>query len=698
MRSRWDDGVAAACVDRLAPQCGEDLALRVYTSRLIGADPDLVLHGGGNTSLKTRRRDVLGRDIDVVCVKGSGWDLATIEPPGLPALDLAALRRLRALPALGDEDMVNELRRCLLSASSPNPSVETLLHAFLPDAFVDHTHADAALVFGNRPEGARELAELFGDEAGVLPWTMPGFPLAQAVAAWREAHPEAIGLVLHRHGVFSWGPDARTSYERMIAIVDRLERAIAERLRGRRTILDLAPATGETDARRTALAAMPLLRRLLAESTGDALRPEQPWIVEWRPTREALAAAAAPGAAELFATAPLTPDHVLRTKGPYVVAEPDEEALALAVAEFAGRYQAYYASCAAGREPRPAPLDPWPRVVLVRGAGLFAWGKSKKDARIAADIAEHTIAGKARAQALSSYEALTDAELFEMEYWVLERAKLGQSVELPLARQVALVTGAAGAIGVAVARQLLERGAHVLVTDLPGEALDHALQALRAFGERVQAAALDVTSETSVAEAFETCVLAFGGVDVVVANAGVAHVASLATLALADWERVRAVNETGVFLTFRAAARWFEAQRLGGRLVLVASKNVPAPGADFVAYSASKAAAVQVARVAALELARLGVLVNVVHPDAVFADAKSGTSSGLWDAVGAERMRSRGQSPEALREHYRQRSLLGVEVTAEHVAEAVAFFAEGRTPTTGAALTVDGGLKETFYR
>ncbi len=703
MQSRWDDDDAAATVARLAGAANADMALRVYTSRLIGADSQLVLHGGGNTSVKTHIVDVLGERREALCVKGSGWDLASIEPAGLPALDLPALRRLRELSALSDSEMVNQLRIHLFEAASPMPSVETLLHAFLDDRFVDHTHADAALIFGNRPEGASEIAAVVGNRVGVLPWIMPGFPLAIAVAKFRDEHPDAIGLVLHEHGVFSWGEDARTSYERHIDIVDRVERAIADRLLDVRTVFDIHSGLNAVTpaVARAAADVAPVLRGLLAEPVEGFGWPKS-FVVEWRGTRETLAAAASPTSVQLFSSAPLTPDHVIRTKAAYLVSAGDRESLVAAVHDYVRRYLDYVSVCSAGRTPLPTMLDPFPRVALIDGVGVLAWGTSKKAARIAADIAEHTVVGKVQAEALSSYAALSDCELFEMEYWSLEQAKLGRASEAPLARRVALVTGAAGAIGVAVARRLLRLGAHVALSDIDSERLERARAiAVAEDGiddSRVHTVVMDVTSEVSVQMGFSACARHFGGVDILVANAGVAHVASLEALTLEDWDRLVRVNETGTFLCFREAARLMRRQGLGGRIILNASKNVPAPGADFAAYSASKAAAVQLARVAALELAGDQILVNVVHPDAVFADDTSGTSSGLWDAVGAERMRSRGMSGDELREHYRKRNLLGVPITADHVADAVAFFAEGRTPTTGAALTVDGGLKETFYR
>ncbi|HHI79043.1 MAG TPA: bifunctional aldolase/short-chain dehydrogenase [Planctomycetes bacterium] len=700
--SRWKDEEAQDWVERLGPVFGEDLALRVYSSRLIGADPDLVLHGGGNTSVKTTIRDILGRERSVLRVKGSGWDLASIQAPGFPALDLEGLCELRALEELSDEQMLNELRIRMFDAKAPNPSVETLLHAFVPDKFVDHTHADAALVFGNRPEGPAEIAELFGDRVGFLPWIMPGFPLAKAVADFREGNPEAIGLILHRHGVFSFGDSARESYERMLEIVGSLDAAIEERLAGR--ALFEIPLVDEDELSRRAVEILPVLRGLTSSQDPEHCSYHS-MILEWRPSPEALAAAARPDAVPLFGEGCLTPDHVIRTKGRWLVSGRDPEELSEASIAFVTSYLEYFERNRKRREREGGGgglkmLDPHPRVALIEGLGLVALGKDKKSARIAADLAEHTILRKTQAETLSSWEPLSQDELFEMEYWSLEQAKIGKTAPQEFEGKVALVTGGAGAIGLAIARRLLAGGAHVQLVDLPGENLARAGAHLeeRGFAERFALAGADVTSEPALREAFGQCVCAFGGLDIVVPTAGIAHVAPIVDLALADWERLVAVNQTGVLLTIQEALRLFRRQEIGGEIVLVGTKNVPMPGADFVAYSASKAGAVQVAKVAALEGAPLRVRVNMVHPDAVFDDESSGKTSGLWDAVGPERMRSRGLDPADLRSFYQGRNLLGCPVSADQVAEAVAFFAGGKTPTTGAALTVDGGHVGTFYR
>lgn len=700
MRSRWSDEEARAAIARWEAS-GEDLALRVYTSRLIGVEPDLVLHGGGNTSVKSTVRDLLGEEVEAIFVKGSGWNLDTIEPAGLPGMRLAALRRLRRLERLSDEEMVNQQRTNLFDASAPTPSVETLLHAFLPAKFIDHSHADAVLALTNRPDGEAVVREVFGERIGVVPYVMPGFALAKHAAEVAEATPGCEGLVLLKHGLFTWGETARESYERHVERVDLAERWLAARRRPRLTI-DLA---GSEAAEEAAARIAPLLRGRLAEPTGDPDRPWRRTVVEWRGGGEVLEWVGARELAALAGTNPLTPDHVIRTKAkPMIVPPPaggEPEAwrrsLEQAVEGFAREYREYFAAGVAARGERK-PLDPMPRIVLVPGVGMFAAGATRKDARVAAEIYEHTIRTKRAVYETGEYEGLPDVDLFDLEYWSLEQAKLGKSAEKPLARQVAAVTGAAGAIGSAVAAKLLEAGAHVALLDRDEAALAAAAGRLAARfgGAAVEAIVHDVTDEESTCRAFDEVCRRFGGVDLVVPNAGVARSAPLAELPLADWRRVQEVNATGVFLTLREAARRMKLQGTGGNVVLVSSKNVFAPGAEFGAYSAAKAGAAQLAKVAALELAGDGIRVNAVNPDAVFGTAER--PSGLWQEVGPDRARARGMAPEDLPDFYRRRSLLKLPLTGEHVGNAVVFFASNQTPTTGATLPVDGGVPEAFPR
>src|SRR5262252_5066695 len=706
MQSRWSDTEANEYVERYAPRWGEPLALRVYTSRLIGRDPDLVMHGGGNTSLKGDVTTLVGDRVEALFVKGSGWDLDAIEPPGLPAIDLAHLRRLRALAALSDEEMVNQLRTGLFEAGAPNPSVETLLHAFLPHRFIDHTHADIALVVTNQPrdEATAMVADAFGPRWAIVPYIMPGFALAKLAAEVFERDPTVEGLVLMNHGLFTFADDARTAYELMIAGVDRAERYVRARERSLRTVVG---GTGGRAAAPGAIARLaPVLRGALAEATPDADRPWRRSVLEHRVSEDILQVLSCPDIAAIAATGPLTPDHVIRTKGPAVLLAgqlPLDDAAALgtcvreAIARYRAAYDGYFEQNRHRARASVTKLDSSPRVILVPGVGLFASGRTKRDARIAADIAEHTLRAKALANAIGRYTPLSDADLFDMEYWSLEQAKLGKAKEPSLAGQVALVTGGAGAIGFAIAKKLIEAGAHVVLADLARDRLDTAVSELDPRGSGVAAGVtLDVTDEHSVADGFATVCRLYGGLDVLVLNAGIAYVAPIDQTDPAAFRRVTDVNLIGYFLALREAATLLKRQGTGGNVIVNSSKNVFGPGADFGAYSASKAGAHQLGKVAALELAAAGIRVNMINADAVFGDARR--PSGLWQEVGPARARSRGIDPAGLQDYYRQRNLLKATVTPAHVGNAVVFFASNLTPTTGATLPVDGGVPEAFPR
>ncbi|MEM7200103.1 MAG: bifunctional aldolase/short-chain dehydrogenase [Planctomycetota bacterium] len=701
MQSRWSDADAAACLDRYR-SAGEDLALRVYTSRLIGADPQLVLHGGGNTSVKTSVTSLLGAATEVLCIKGSGWNLATIEPAGLPAVELEPLRGLRPLVSLADADMVNEVRRRLLHVEAPTPSVEVLLHAFLPHKFVDHTHANAVLELTNQPDAEALVREAMGERVALLPWIMPGFPLAKAVADAYEAMPDCEGLVLLRHGVFTFGDDARSSYERMIELVDRAERFVEQRIAGR-PLATTVPATAPAAVPALADVA-PVVRGAVAQSDRGPLG--ESWrraIMAVSATPELVALSGHPQCAALLGRGPLTPDHSTKTKGWYLhlaraVATVPEQCRS-AVQAYADDYRAYYEANQHRVAGEPAMLDPAPRVVFVEGLGALAFGADKRAAMVALDIATHTAASVARAEALGEYSPLPRAEQFEVEYWSQQLAKLGPAVSAPpLCGQVALVTGAAGAIGCGIAESLLGAGAHVVLADVDQARLATAAARLaeRFRPERVATAIADITDADGVAAMFAKCCAEFGGVDVLVPNAGVAHVSKLADMDPARFARVVEINLTGTMLVLREAARVFAAQGTGGAVVVQASKNVFDPGAGFGAYSASKAGAHQLGKIAALELAPLGVSVNMVNADAVFGDDE--IPSGLWEAVGPDRMRARGLDPQGLRDFYRNRSLLKRQVLPAHVGEAVVFFAAGATRTTGATLPVDAGIPGAFPR
>lgn len=704
MRSLWNDADAQRFLDRLAPEWGEEMALRVYSSRLIGQDPDLVMHGGGNTSLKGTVTTLVGEEQEALFIKGSGWDLDSIDPPGLPGVDLAHLRKLRDLDALSDPEMVNQLRTHLFEASAPNPSVETLLHAFLPHRFIDHTHADIALVVTNQPpdEQAAMVQEAFGPTWGVVPYVMPGFALAKLSAEVFEHDSAVEGLVLLNHGLFSFGGDARTAYERMIVGVDRAE-AFVGRMQQERSRTHVQVPVSVERARAAAARLAPMLRRALAEPE-DSDRGFRRWILEWRADEEGLSLLARDDAPALAREHPLTPDHVIRTKGQHLLLADladDDETLAVqladAVAEYRTRYDAYFEANRSRSRTPVTKLDSTPRVVLVPGVGIFTVGKTKADARIAADITQHTIRAKAVANDVGHYRALSGGDLFDMEYWVLEQAKLGKGADAPLAGQVAVVTGALGAIGFGICRKLVQAGAHVVLTDLDADPLAAAAKELDPKGKGVaDGIAMDVTDEGAVRAVFDEVCRRYGGIDVLVLNAGIAHVSPVADLATADLRRVLDVNFMGYFTVLREAARLMRRQATGGNVIVNSSKNVFAPGKDFGAYSASKAAGHQLAKVAAMELAGDGIRVNLINADAVFGDPAR--PSGLWQEVGPARAKSRGLDPKELEGFYRERNLLKARITPDHVGNAVVFFATNQTPTTGATLPVDGGVAEAFPR
>ena len=673
MKSAWSDADAAALVAELAREgVSEDVALRVYTSRLIGREPGLVLHGGGNTSVKTTLPDELGEPCPVLCVKGSGWDLATIAPAGLPAVRLGPLRALRRLPALDDAAMVNAARIHLLDAAAPNPSVEVLLHAFLPHAFIDHSHADAILALVDQPDAAALAAEVFGGRLAVVPYVMPGFALARLAAELYERAPTCEGLLLLQHGLFTFGATARESYERHIAAVSAAEVFIAA-ARARRGVHPPPPPRGLGD-RWPELA--PILRGLLgAEGRRYVLHRRATPAIRAFVDRDDLSDRACRG--------PATPDHVIRTKArPLVVdaaLDPDDPpalraALAAALDRYRADYRAYFARQTGARGLARVALDPEPRVILIPGLGLVAAGPTERDAEVTADLYERTIGVIDDAEAIGRYQALGEDDLFDMEYWPLEQAKLGKAAPRPLAGRVVVVTGAAGGIGEACARAFAAAGAHLFLIDRDAAPLAALAGALRA-GHAVA----DVRDRSAVQAALAACVARFGGVDGVISNAGAAPQAAIVECPPEVLEDSLRVNLLAHQWVAAAAARAMIAQGQGGFLLFNASKAAWNPGEGFGPYAVAKAGLLALMKQYALELGRHQIRANAVNADRV--------RTGLFPPeVVRARAQARGLDPG----DYFRANLLGREVSAGDVAQAFLHLAlaEG---TTGAVLTVDGG-------
>jgi len=666
--SLWNDDDARAAVKRYAKEgVGEDLALRTYSARLLGRDPRLVLHGGGNTSVKTTMRDLFGDEVEVLCVKGSGWDLSSIEPAGHPAVRLAPLLRLRTRDALGDEDMVSAQRQCLLDPAAPNPSVETLLHAYIPDRFVDHTHSVAVLALADQPDAAAVCAQVFGARFALVPYVMPGFALAKAAGDARDANSEAEGLILLKHGIFTFGATAKESYERMIAAVSAAE-AFIERC-GKRSARPTSLPTASVKAAKV----LPRLRGALARAAGD--RWPGRFILDLRATPAARAVTDDQRLSDWAARGVATPDHVIRTKRFPLVA-PAAADLDASLAAYVADYEAYFARNNARAGGIKTPLDPLPRVIAIPGLGLVGVGKSAAEAGVAADIAETWAETLLAAESVGRFEPVGDSDTFDMEYWSLEQAKLGRAAEKRLARRVVAVTGGGGAIGAAIAKAFAAEGAEVAVLDRD---LDAAKAAAAACGKTALALACDVTDEAAVNAAFASIAERFGGLDILVSNAGAAHAGAMADLPDATLRESFDLNFFGHQLAARAAVQIFRAQGMGGVLLFNASKQAINPGPDFGAYGTSKAALLALMRQYALEHGADGIRSNAVNADRI----RSGL---LTDAMIQARSAARGVTPDA----YMAGNLLGAEVLAEDVAEAFVFAAlMGKT--TGAILPVDGG-------
>jgi rhamnose utilization protein RhaD (predicted bifunctional aldolase and dehydrogenase)/NAD(P)-dependent dehydrogenase (short-subunit alcohol dehydrogenase family) len=679
MRSRWVDRDAKDTVDRYAKTgIAPELALRVYTTRLLGGDPKLVLHGGGNTSVKLKTPDLLGDETEVLCVKGSGWDMAKIEPAGLPAVRLAPLRKLRAREEISDQDMARMQRANLLDPMAPSPSVEMLLHAFVPARFVDHTHATAVLSLVDQPDSAKLCEDVYDGRMGFVPYLMPGFGLAKKAAQVFEQNPKVEGLILDKHGIFTFGAEARESYERMIEMVTRAE----ERLKkNRKPVFKTAQMPQHvTPAAHVA----PILRGACSLKNDGAEGAHRRLIVEFRANNVIVNFVNGAEIARYSQQGVITPDHTIRTKNwPLIAPTPEvgkdvdfRRAMLAAVEAFSANYKTYFARNNARAGGTKKMLDPLPRVVLVPGLGLFGLGRSKQDAMIAADIAEAWVEGVTDAEAIGTFKSISEIDMFDCEYWPLEQAKLGSAAEKPLAGQVAIITGAGGAIGAATANAFAAAGAEVALLDVNVSAATKQAEAIGGSAVPVQC---DVTVDASVRLAFEQVTKTFGGVDILVSNAGAAWQGRIGEVDEKILRESFELNFYGHQRAAQAAVKIMLAQGTGGCLLFNVSKQAVNPGPNFGPYGLPKAATLFLVRQYAVDYGADGIRANAVNADRI----RSGL---LTDDFIKERSKARGVSEK----DYMSGNLLAREVTADDVAQAFLHQAL-ELKTTGDVTTVDGG-------
>ncbi|HYF34681.1 MAG TPA: bifunctional aldolase/short-chain dehydrogenase [Prosthecobacter sp.] len=652
MQSLWNDAEAASF--------GTDpLGQRVYTSRFLGRNPQLVLHGGGNTSVKVQDKDFFGDPVSLCYVKGSGWDLATIERAGFAPVRMEALLKMAKLPAMSDEDMVLQQRAAMTDPNAPTPSIEAILHAILPFKFVDHSHANAIAALTCNAEGEARVRELYGNRVIIVPYVMPGFILAKTIAnliAGRDLRAEGVqGMVLLKHGLFTFDDDARRSYELHIEMVTLAEDYLAKRA---------AKAPASPPEVQEDLLGLATLRKAVSQQRGV------PQIAVLNASPEAAAYAAHPGIADFGARGPLTPDHSIRTKRAPAVLGADIPA---SIQDYAANYKAYFDRNAKGQ----TMLDPAPRFVLWPNKGIVSFGDTLKDARIVADISAHTATTVQLGEAVGGWQPLPEKDIFEIEYWDLEQAKLRKGPARKTHQgKVALVTGCAAGIGFACAESLAEQGATVIGLDLNPDIVAIMAQ-IGAVGKVV-----NLTDDAAVEEAVAETVRSFGGLDIVVSNAGIFTAGQyLEDLEQSNWDKALAVNLTSHQKLMRCTIPFLK-QGVDASFIFVGSRNVKAPGPGAASYSCSKAALTQLCRVASLELAPHRVRCNIIHPDAVF-DTK------LWTPEALQRSAERyGMTVE----EYKTKNLMKVEIKSKDIGNMVSAMAGPLfLKVTGAQIPVDGG-------
>jgi len=659
MKSLWNDQEAAAFAN-------DDLAMRVYTSRLLGADESLVMHGGGNTSVKSTAQDFFGRDVEVLYVKGSGWDLGTIEKPGFPALRLAETQLLAERESLSDPDMAKQLRALLMDQASPSPSVEAILHAIMPFKYVDHSHTDALVTLSNNPNGESIIAELYPD-CLILPYIMPGFILSKQVYdALKETDiSQYKGIILHHHGLFTFSDDAKEAYENHLELVARANTYIADK--GDSSIQAAGTAPDLADGQRPDLLELAQIRKAVSQARGCAQ------LANLNSTPAALAYASRNDVADIATRGPITPDHVIRTKRTAAILEFNDGALS-GVDEFVADYKLYFDK---NGDDSLTMLDPAPRFGIWKDQGVLSFGSTIKECDIITDIARHTAWTIQTGESLGGWEALPENDIFDLEYWILEQAKLKKPKGEPKPHlgKVAIVTGACGGIGKATAERLHADGAVVVGLDINPQITEN-LNKPGLIGR-----VCDLTDEAAIQQAVEDVVFQFGGLDIVVLNAGIFKSGEMIDELDDTWDRTMTINLTASQRFLKHSIPYLK-HGFDASVIVIGSRNYPAPGAGAAAYSVSKAGITQLARVAALELCKHKVRVNILHPDAVF-------DTELWTQEALEKSAKRYNMTV---DEYKTKNLLGREVKSTDVARLVSTVAsEVFCATTGAQIPIDGG-------
>ncbi|MGK9431740.1 bifunctional aldolase/short-chain dehydrogenase [Bacillus atrophaeus] len=684
----WEEQKA----DRL-PQGAEEL---VYRSNLIGSDRAVCNWGGGNTSMKTYEKDFRGRDIEVMWVKGSGSDLATMKAHNFTGLKLEDIRPLIEREEMTDEEMVEYLAHCMIDSKHPRPSIETLLHAFLPYQHIDHTHPDAIISICCADNGKQIAEGIYGNRFVWVPYVRPGFTLSKMIAEGVANNPHAELVLMEKHGLVTWGNTSAESYEKTISIINEAERYINKRIEEKNAFGGERYESLQAEERRQILAKiMPVIR--------GAVSSEKKMILSYDDADDVLQFVNSVKAPELSQIGAACPDHLVHTKRVplYVDWNPQEQDIdallknvKAGITHFKSEYKAYVER---NKQEGDQCFESAPRVILIPGIGMINTGKSLEMSKVSGALYHRAIAVMKGSSALGRFVSLSENESYNIEYWPLELYKLTLApAEAEFSRKVAFVTGGAGGIGSAACRRFVSEGAHVVVADLNVEGAQRiAGEINKTYGEgRAIAVKMDVTKEEEVQQAFEQTALTYGGVDIIVNNAGLATSSPLEETTLKEWNLNINVLGTGYFLVAREAFKQMKQQNAGGNMVFVGSKNSVYAGKNAAAYSSVKALETHLARCIAAEGGEHGIRVNSVLPDAVLQ------GSAIWGSSWREeRAAAYGIEPDQLEEHYRKRTTLLVNIYPKDIAESIAFLASSKAEkTTGCMITVDGGVPAAFTR